>query len=147
MKNIKTYLILLLTSSASVSYGVTLPSHPFFDTNELYEEGHDYVEYSVGTQIRNLNIVISDVIDSWGNTCWEDSFHDRSKCADCCGDTWDSLEEKEEDDELKYDRCLEICGEGTSLPLGSTLWMLPFVFAYAGIKKYRKAQMNITQVL
>lgn len=146
MKNIKTYLILLLTSSTSVSYGVTLPSHSFFDTNELYEEGHDYVEYSVGTQIRNLNIVISDVIDSWGNTCWETSFENKSKCADCCGDTWESLGGKEED-EIKHTRCLQICDEGTSLPLGSTLWMLPFVFAYAGIKKYRNAQMNITQVL
>jgi hypothetical protein len=42
--------------------------------------------------------------------------------------------------EKKYDNCFSICGGGPSLPLGSTLWLLPFVFAYAGIKKYRKAQ-------
>ena len=145
MKNIKTYLILLLTSSTSVSYGVTLPSHSFFGANELYEEGHDYVEYSVGTQILNINILISEINSAWGDACLANSLGEEGKCQDCCDETWKLAGYKEED-EVSYDTCMKMCG-GTSLPLGSTLWLLPFVFAYAGVKKYRKAQMNITQVL
>lgn len=142
MKNIKTYLTLLLSSAASMLYAVTLPQAPFGGGYDLYDENHDYVQYSVGTEIRNINVIISTVNDSWGESCLETSFGDKSKCADCCGITWESQEGKEED-EIKYDRCLEICKEGTSLPLGSTLWLLPFVLVYAAFKRFRTNKQEV----
>ena len=142
MKNIKTYLTLLLSSAASMLYAVTLPQAPFGGGYDLYDENHDYVQYSVGTEIRNINVIISTVNDSWGESCLETSFGDKSKCADCCGDTW-VLEGERDEDEIKYDRCLEICKEGTSLPLGSTLWLLPFVLVYAAFKRYRTNKQEV----
>ena len=141
MKNIKTYLTLLLSSAASMLYAVTLPQAPFGGGYDLYDENHDYVQYSVGTEIRNINVIISTVNDGWGDTCWE-TYKDKSKCADCCGDTW-VLEGKRDEDEIKYDRCLEICKEGTSLPLGSTLWLLPLVFANPAIKRFRTNKQEV----
>lgn len=141
MKNIKTYLTLLLSFAASMLYAVTLPQAPFGGGYDLYDENHDYVQYSVGTEIRNINVIISTVNDGWGDTCWK-TYQEKSKCADCCGDTW-VLEGERDEDEIKYERCLEICGEGTSLPLGSTLWLLPFVFAYAAFKRFRTNKQEV----
>ena len=141
MKNIKTSLILLLTSSTSVSYGVTLPSHPFFGANELYEEGHDYVEYSVGTQIRNVNILISEINSAWGDACLDKSLGEEDKCQDCCDETWNFAGYKDED-EISYNTCMKICG-GTSLPLGSTLWLIPFVLVYAVFKRFRTNKQEV----
>ena len=143
MKNIKTYLTLLLSFAASMLYAVTLPQAPFGGGYDLYDENHDYVQYSVGTEIRNINVIISTVNDSWGESCLETSFGDKSKCADCCGITWESQEVERAEDEIKYDRCLEICKEGTSLPLGSTLWLLPFVLVYAAFKRYRTNKQEV----
>ena len=141
MKNIKTYLTLLLSFAASMLYAVTLPQAPFGGGYDLYDENHDYVQYSVGTEIRNINVIISTVNDVWGDTCWE-TYQDKSKCADCCGDTWVS-QGGSNDDEIKYDRCLEICKEGKSLPLGSTLWLLPFVLVYAAFKRFRTNKQEV----
>lgn len=141
MKNIKTYLTLLLSFAASMLYAVTLPQAPFGGGYDLYDENHDYVQYSVGTEIRNINVIISTVNDGWGDTCWE-TYQEKSKCADCCGFTWESLGGKEED-EIKHTRCLEICGEGTSLPLGSTLWLIPFVLVYAAFKRFRTNKQEV----
>lgn len=145
MKNIKTYLILLLTSSTSVSYGVTLPSHPFFGANELYEEGHDYVEYSVGTKVSNINMIISTVNTKWGDICNEGGNAEQGKCQDCCTASWAATDYADED-EVLYDTCIKMCGGGPSLPLGSVLWFLPFALAYAGIKSRKSERIeNFTQ--
>lgn len=142
MKNIKTYLILLLTSSTSVSYGVTLPSHPFFGANELYEEGHDYVEYSVGTKVRNINMIISTVNTKWGDICNEGGNAEQGKCQDCCDASWAATDYADAD-EVLYDTCIKMCGGGPSLPLGSVLWLLPFVLVYAAFKRFRTNKQEV----
>lgn len=142
MKNIKTYLILLLTSSTSVSYGVTLPSHPFFGANELYEEGHDYVEYSVGTKVRNINMIISTVNTKWGDICNEGGNAEQGKCQDCCTASWEN-EGYTDAGEVLYDTCIKMCGGGPSLPLGSALWLLPFVLVYAAFKRFRTNKQEV----
>jgi hypothetical protein len=141
MKNIKTYLLLLFVSFASASYAVFYPANSFFGANEMYEENHDQIEYSIGTQIRNINMIISGDFDEWGNHCLAVSSGEPGRCQECCDEQWAAVDYNISDEfEKKYDNCFSICGGGPSLPLGSTLWLLPFVFAYAGIKKYRKAQ-------
>ena len=142
MKNIKTYLILLLTSSTSVSYGVTLPSHPFFGANELYEEGHDYVEYSVGTKVSNINMIISTVNTKWGDICNEGGNVEQGKCQDCCDASWAATNYADAD-EVLYDTCIKMCGGGPSLPLGSALWLLPFVLVYAAFKRFRTNKQEV----
>ncbi len=139
MKNIKTYLLLLFVSLASASYAVFYPTSSFFGANEEYAENHDQIEYSIGTKVRNINMIISTVNSKWGDICNEGGNAEQGKCQDCCDASWAATDYRDED-EVLYDTCMKMCGGGPSLPLGSTLWLLPFVFAYAGIKKYRKAQ-------
>jgi hypothetical protein len=141
MKNIKTYLLLLFVSFASASYAVFYPANSFFGANEEYAENHDQIEYSIGTQVRNINMIISTVNSGWGDICTKNQSEnvDQATCQDCCTASWEN-EGYTDAGEVLYNKCMEMCGGGPSLPLGSTLWLLPFVFAYAGVKKYRKAQ-------
>ena len=141
MKNIKTYLLLLFVSFASASYAVFYPTSSFFGANEEYAENHDQIEYSIGTQVRNINMIISTVNSAWGDACTNNGSGnvDQATCQDCCAASWEN-EGYTDAGEVLYNSCMKMCGGGPSLPLGSTLWLLPFVFAYAGIKKYRKAQ-------
>jgi hypothetical protein len=39
---------------------------------------------------------------------------------------------------FKY--CILACGGESLAPVGSTLWLLPFILVYAGIKRYKNAQ-------
>ena len=145
MKNIKTYLILLLTSSTSVSYGVTLPSHPFFGANELYAENEDVVEISEGTRIGGINMRLQTNNEEWGTSCSKGGTAEQGECQDCCDASWAATNYADAD-EVLYDTCIKMCGGGPSLPLGSALWLLPFAFAYAGIKSRKSKRIeNFTQ--
>ncbi len=132
MKSIKIYLFILLSSVAAELLAITLPSQPFFGGNELYEGNNDEIEYSIGTKIRNINIIISTTLEEWGNQCMGESFGEEGKCMDCCDNKW-AVGDYPDEFEDKYNTCLKIC-DGTPLPLGSALWFLPFILAYTGIR-------------
>lgn len=150
MKSKKICLLINFISLTFALYAVTLPSHSFYDFNELYEDNHDVVTTSAGTVFGRINITLANNNRAWGDECLSSSANDKVKCQECCGlklEAAEALNGRQESTDALYDTCIfDICAT-SSLPLGSTLWLLPFVFAYAGIKKYRKAQINITQVL
>ena len=138
MKLIRFYAVLILLNVNVLSYAVYLPQNPYYSSNALYEEGFDEIEYEIGTKIRNINMIISTVQEEWGNHCLGVSFGEQGKCQDCCDNQWagEGYEDQYED---KYYTCINMCDGGQSLPLGSSLWLLPFVFAY-GI--YKRVRMN-----
>ena len=138
MKILRIYILLTLILTSSFAYSITLPSQPFYGTNELYEDNFDQIEYESGTKIRGINLFLGAAMEEWGNACLDQSLGEQGKCYQCCDIKW--LEQNYEDQyEEKYYTCISVCDGGPSLPLGSPLLLLPFVFAYVGIKKYRKA--------
>ena len=142
MKILRLYTLFLLVSIASVAFAVTLPSHSFYGANELYAENQDVVETDAGTKFGKINIRLATDNSSWGNECWGESYEDKYKCQDCCGEKLDAAEEaagSSEATDVLYDSCMKTC-DATSLPLGSALWLLPFALAYGIVKRYRKQQ-------
>lgn len=142
MKNIKTYLILLLTSCTSVSYGVTLPSHSFFGANELYAQNEDVVEISEGTRIGGINMLLENNNEAWGTSCSKGGTAEQGECQDCCDASWAATNYADAD-EVLYDTCIKMCGGGPSLPLGSALWLIPFVLVYAAFKRFRTNKQEV----
>ncbi len=137
MKNLKLYILFVLASVTFESFAIKLPSHSFFGANELYSDSFDNIEYSAGTQISNINMLLENVNAGWGDICVERSLGDTDDCTQCCGDFLDEQENEDESTFTLFNTCMSMCGVGESLaPLGSTLWLLLFVFAYAGVKVY-----------
>ena len=141
MKALRLYIVFLLVSFTSVAFAVTLPTYSFFGANELYEEGRDEIEYEVGTKVKGINYLLESNNEAWGNTCWDRSLGEQAKCQDCCDESW-AADGYSDAGEVLYDSCMKICGGGPSLPLGSVLCLLPFAFAYAGYKKYKKSKQE-----
>ena len=141
MKAIKLFILLVLLSFGATALAVTLPTYSFFGANELYEEGRDEIEYEVGTKVKGINYLLESNNEAWGNTCWDRSLGEQAKCQDCCDESW-AAEGYSDAGEVLYDSCMKICGGGPSLPLGSVLCLLPFAFAYAGYKKYKKSKQE-----
>ena len=139
MKPIIFLTLLVLLSIATTAFAVNLPTYSFFGANELYAENEDIVEFSEGTTIAGINMRLQTNNEEWGTSCSKGGTAEQGECQDCCDASWAATNYADAD-EVLYDTCIKMCGGGPSLPLGSTLWLLPFVFAYAGVKKYRKAQ-------
>lgn len=140
MKLLKIFLIFLLVSFTTKILAITLPSHSFFGANELYEENLDFIEYSFGTKIKSINILISTVNDDWGEACV--SSQDFDVCQDCCDASWAKVNyEDNEHNVTLYEECMKACDTlsdaGPSLPLGSVFSFLPFAFVYIGFKRYK----------
>lgn len=141
MRTIKLFILLVLLNTVGVAFAVTLPPDPFFGANELYEEGQDEIEYEVGTRVRGINYILTINNETWGNTCWNESFGESGKCQTCCDASWAARGYLDED-EVLYNTCLDICKGGPSLPLGSALWLLPFAFAYGFYKRYKNKKAD-----
>lgn len=142
MKKLKSYILLFCIGHTSVCTAVTLPSSSFYGANELYTENNGEIEYVVGTKIRGINYILSAVNSSWGDECKADSFGDEGACQDCCGEYLDKSAGGS-GDIILYNTCMDICG-GNPLPLGSALWLMPFILIYAGIK-VRKRRVELKE--
>ncbi len=143
MKLLNLYIIILLASVTSVAYAIKLPSYAFFGANELYVENEDFIEYSAGTQIGNINMLLENVNDDWGVECLKEG--ENGACLDCCQATLDNIPEDEQnaDTYILYNTCRQTCGDNESLaPLGSVLWLLPFAFAYGFYKRYNNKKAD-----
>ena len=149
MKAMRLYIILLFLALSTTTFAITLPSHSFFGANQLYEENEDFIEYSTGTKIRSINMLISSVNDDWGEACVVS--RDFDVCQECCDASWakDNYEDNEHNVTL-YDDCMSACdtlnGAGPSLPLGSVLSFLPFAFVYAALKRYKASKNKFSIV-
>ena len=141
MKALRLYIVFLLVSLTSVALAVTLPTYSFFGANELYEEGRDEIEYEVGTKVKGINYLLESNNEAWGNTCWDRSLGEQAKCQDCCDESW-AADGYSDAGEVLYDSCMKICGGGPSLPLGSTLWLLPFILGYGIYKRYNNKKVD-----
>ena len=144
MKTLRLYTIFLLLSVSSVAFAVMLPSQPYYAANELYGINEDIVETEAGTKIRNINMSLKTGNSQWGDECWSESFEDRYKCQDCCGEKLDAAEEAEgpsEATDVLFDSCMETC-DATSLPLGSTLCLLPFILGHGIYKRYNNKKVD-----
>lgn len=138
MKILRLYIVFLLVSFTSVAFAVTLPTYSFFGANELYATNEDKVEISVGTKIGGINMLLEANNESWGKTCTS-VYQEQGECQDCCDASW-AATRYSDDDEVLYDTCMKMCGGGPSLPLGSTLWLLPFILGYGIYKKVRTSK-------
>ena len=141
MKALRLYIVFLLVSLTSVAFAVTLPTYSFFGANELYEEGRDEIEYEVGTKVKGINYLLESNNEAWGNTCWDRSLGEQAKCQDCCDESL-AADGYSDAGEVLYDSCIKICGGGPSLPLGSTLWLLPFILGYGIYKRYNNKKVD-----
>lgn len=138
MKTLRLYILILLVSLSSVAFAIRLPSYSFFGANELYAENQDNIEYSVGTKISGINILLSSSNDEWGNECYARTGGEQKSCHECCTDFQNKAEVFDASTVVLYNTCKSICKGGPSLPLGSVLCLLPFAFAYGIYKRYRK---------
>lgn len=134
--NLRLYISLLFLSLFSAIFAVTLPSSPFSSANELYEDGQDNISMLSGVSIGRINIQLQTENNPWGQECAGRG--NTGACQDCCGEML--LEKGTEIETLIYHQyCLESCDSGSEnpslAPLGSTLWFLPFILVYAGIKR------------
>jgi hypothetical protein len=137
MKLLSLYIIILLASVTSVAYAIKLPSYAFYGANELYVENEDFIEYSAGTQIGNINMLLETTNDDWGEVCVDQANGDNDACLECCAESLDNVPEEDDNTFILFNTCRSMCGDSESLaPVGSTLWLLLFVFAYAGVKVY-----------
>lgn len=133
---LRLYISLLFLSLFSAIFAVTLPSSPFSSANELYENGKDNISMLSGVSIGRINIQLQTDNNPWGQECAARG--NSAACQDCCGEML--LESGTTIETLIYHQyCLESCDSGSEnpslAPLGTTLWLLPFILVYAGIKR------------
>ena len=134
---LRLYISFLFLCLVTVVFAVTLPSSPFSFANELYDDSHDDISMQLGVRITNVNLQLQTNNNPWGPDCTAKG--EEGSCQDCC--TNKLLDEGYSPDNMIYFKyCMEACGGDSLAPVGSVLWLLPFVFAYAGIKRYGKAQ-------
>ena len=138
---LRLYILVLLLSLVTAVFAVTLPSLPFSFANELYEEGMDEIEYEVGTKVKGINYLLEENNESWGNSCSKGGLAEQAECQDCCDASWAATGYSDEG-EVLYDTCIKMCGGGPSLPLGSTLWLLPFILGYGIFKRYNNKKVD-----
>lgn len=140
---LRLYISLLFLSLFSAIFAVTLPSSPFSSANELYENGQDNISMLSGVSIGRINIQLQTENNPWGQECAGRG--NTGACQDCCGEML--LESGTSIETLIYHQyCLDSCGGNDDLslaPLGSTLWLLPFVFAYAAFKRFRTNKQEV----
>ena len=133
---LRLYISLLFLSLFSAIFAVTLPSSPFSSANELYEDGQDNISMLSGVSIGRINIQLQTDNNPWGQECAGRG--NTGACQEWCGERL--LEKGTKIETLIYHQyCLESCDSGSEnpslAPLGSTLWLLPFILVYAGIKR------------
>jgi hypothetical protein len=131
---LRLYISLLFLSLFSAIFAVTLPSSPFSSANELYEDGQDNISMLSGVSIGRINIQLQTENNPWGQECAGRG--NTGACQDCCGEML--LESGTSIETLIYHQyCFDSCGndDPSLAPLGSTLWLLPFILVYAGIKR------------
>lgn len=143
MKNLRLYILFVLASFTFESFAIKLPSHSFFGANELYADSFDNIEYSAGTQISNINMLLENVNSTWGDICIESSMGDTDDCTRCCGELSDEQEVQDASSITLFNTCMSMCKVGESLaPVGSTLWLLPFIIVYTAVKRVRTKKLE-----
>ena len=140
MKILKLFILLVLLTVGGAAFAVTLPPFSFYGANELYEEGMDEIEYEVGTKVKGINYLLEENNESWGNSCTS-VYQEQGECQDCCDASW-AADQYRDASEVLYDTCIKMCGGGPSLPLGSTLWLLPFILGYGIFKRYNNKKVD-----
>jgi hypothetical protein len=134
---LRLYISFLFLCLVSVVFAVTLPSSPFRFANELYDDSNDDISMQLGVRITNINNQLQTNNNPWGPECIAKG--EQGACQDCC--TGKLLVEGSSPDNMIYFKyCILACGGESLAPVGSTLWLLPFILVYAGIKRYKNAQ-------
>lgn len=151
MKHINLILSVLFWAIASVSMAVTLPSSSY-DAFESVNFGNESYTLGVGVTFKNSSLLstgyepstTSDVACTVApSTSDEEAF---TYCSECCtnnvfysclgelGDTEAAVSECEK----RNASCVQACKDSRSLPLGSSLLLLPFALAYALVRRRRQ---------
>ena len=142
MKYRNLILSVLFWAIASVSMAVILPSEPF--GSSYGNVGNDSYTLSIGSQFKNTAILSTANYENGGCVLDPSTPSDRveSDCSECCsenvfrpcmaeGGTYSSCGELAES-------CKQSCKATFSLPLGSSLLLLPFALVYALVRKRKE---------
>ena len=137
MKNRNLILSVLLWAVCSCLFAVTLPSSSY--QFSLMSNGAENENIILGNGTKYIQIYTTSANANWGNECWEDSEGNEKLCLACCRE---KLYECTSGDCLvNNEECVGVCHNGPSLPLGSSLLLLPFIAIYAVIRKRKEAVM------
>ncbi len=136
MKNRYFILSMLFWVLASVCMAVTLPRTSYQSSLIGGEAPSEGIVLGTGTSYKQIYLTSS---ENWGNACWEESEGNERDCEDCCIKKLNACTSGNCLDQ--HVECVNVCHNGPSLPLGSSLLLLPFIAIYAVIRKRKETVM------
>ena len=144
MKNRYFILSVLFWAVASVSMAITLPSSSY-SGSIVDEANYSVVQLGTGSSFVGTPLLFSaNNIDVDTKACTtEGTPKDPSECAPCCfRDVYKPCMEQTGNDVTACgalnETCNKSCANGSSLPLGTPLLLLPFALGYAVVRRNRK---------
>ena len=135
MKNRNLILSVVLWVIASAVFAVKLPSSPFQATGMSYDAASENITVSSGAKY--TQVYLTSNITEFADACYGTDV-DEEECIDCCVE-YEKQCKGDTDCYQKVDICKTTCREGPSLPLGTPLMLLPFIAAYAVLRRREQA--------
>ena len=142
MKNRYFILSVLFWAITSVLFAVTLPSSSY--TGSFMVGGDSYeTQLGTGTSMIGSTLLASASVDTDATVCTTDGVQgDPADCGLCCYNNVykDCISQGGTTTECGAlnEECVRSCTQGSSLPLGTPLLLLPFIAIYAVIRRNRK---------
>ena len=142
MKNRYFILSVLFWAITSVLFAVTLPSSSY--TGSFIVGGDSYeAQLGTGTSMIGSTLLASASVDTNPAVCTEEGVQgDPADCGLCCVNSVykDCISKGGTTTECGAlnEECVRSCTQGSSLPLGSPLLLLPFALVYAVIRRKHK---------
>ena len=142
MKNRNLILSILFWAVNATIFAVTLPSSSYSGSFVGGADSYE-VQLGTGTSMVGSTLLSSSGIDTDTSVCTEEGVQGSpSDCGICCynnvySDCISKGGTTKECGALNT-TCVQSCTQGTSLPLGTPLLLLPFIAVYALVRRNRK---------
>ena len=143
MKNRYFILSVLFWAITSVLFAVKLPSSAYMGGTTWGGDSYETQIFS-GTSFKGSTLLTTSNVDVDTEVCEKaaNDNGDPTKCGICCyNDVYLVCKDKGGTDEecgALNVQCNQYCTEGSSLPLGSPLLLLPFIAIYAVIRRRKE---------
>lgn len=142
MKNRYFILSVLFWAITSVLFAVTLPSSSY--TGSFMVGGDSYeTQLGTGTSMIGTTLLTTSSVDVDTEVCEkaDNNNGDPATCGGCCYNNVYLNCRDQGGDAVECgalnEQCNRYCTEGSSLPLGSPLFLLPFALVYAVVRRKR----------